>query len=117
MFIGILAKRRYVAIGMFRTYGVKMKSITSVCLILLLSACANTSGVVPLGDDSFLISRSEKGFDVTGSAVKADAIKEANKYCMSQKQTIEVLKITKKDMVPFKSDAQAEIEFKCVTKS
>jgi hypothetical protein len=101
---------------MLRNYVGKIKSITSVCLILLLSSCANTSGVVPLDDDSFLISRSEKGFDVTGSAVKADAFKEANKFRMSKKQKIEVIKVIEKDMVPFKSDAQAEIEFKCVTK-
>jgi hypothetical protein len=91
-----------------------MKKLFFVSSILILSACANTSGVVPLGDESYLISRSEKGFDVTGSAVKADAIKEANKYCKSINQTIEILKVTQKDMVPFKSDAQAEIEFKCV---
>ncbi|WP_394391413.1 hypothetical protein [Shewanella woodyi] len=94
-----------------------MKSLVCFGLILMLSACANSSGVVPLGDDSYLISRSEKGFDVTGSAVKADAIKEANKYCNSINETIEILKVTQKDMVPFKSDAQAEIEFKCVAKS
>ena len=56
----------------------------------------------------------KKGFDVTGSAVKADAIKEANKYCESKNKTIKILKIIQKDMVPFKSDAQAEIEFTCV---
>ena len=93
-----------------------MKKLASICLILLVSACANTSGVVPLGDDSFLISRSEKGFDVTGSAVKADAIKEANKYCKSKNEAIVIIKVTQKDMVPFTSDAQAEIEFKCVAR-
>ena len=94
-----------------------MKIQVCIGLILLVSSCANTSGVVPLGDDSFLISRSEKGFDVTGSAVKADAIKEANKYCKLKNETIEIIKITQKDMVPFKSDAQAEIEFKCVVRN
>jgi len=93
-----------------------MKKLVSISLILLVSACANTSGVVPLGDDSFLISRSEKGFDVTGSAVKADAIKEANKYCESKNEVIKIIKVTQKDMVPFKSDAQAEIEFKCIAR-
>lgn len=93
-----------------------MKKLVSTFLLLFVSACANTSGVVPLGDDSFLISRSEKGFDVTGSAVKADAIKEANKYCESKNEVIKIIKVTQKDMVPFKSDAQAEIEFKCIAR-
>jgi hypothetical protein len=83
-------------------------------LALFLSACAATSGVVSLGTDTFLISRSEKGFDTTGSRVKADAIREANKHCAANGKQTEILKATQLDMVPFKSDAQAEIEFRCV---
>lgn len=81
---------------------------------IFLSGCAATSGVVSLGADTFLISRSEKGFDTTGSRVKADAIKEANKHCATNGRQAEILKATQLDMVPFKSDAQAEIEFRCV---
>jgi hypothetical protein len=83
-------------------------------VLSLLSACATTSGVVPLGNDTYLISRSEKGFDTTGSRVKADALKEANKYCSSAGKKLNVAKTSARDMVPFKSDAQAEIEFNCV---
>jgi len=89
-------------------------SVTLFLLIVFVSGCANTSGVLPLGDDSYLISRSEKGFDTTGSAVKADAIKEANEYCSALSKKFELLKTNQKDMVPFKSDAQAEIEFRCI---
>ena len=69
--------------------------------------------MVPVGEDTYLISRSEKGFDVTGSAVKADAIKEANEYCESKGKSVKLLSAKDKDMVPFKSDAQAEIRFRC----
>lgn len=86
-----------------------------IFLILLLSACASTSGVVPLGGGTFMVSRSEKGFDTTGSRVKAAALKEANAYCLSNGKTIEIVNTTSKDMVPFTSDAQAEVEFKCVS--
>lgn len=86
-----------------------------ILLIAVLSACASTSGVVPIGGDIFMISRSEKGFDTTGSRVKADALKEANAFCSSNGKTIEIITATHKDMVPFKSDAQAEVEFKCVS--
>jgi|SRR5450432_3052268 len=82
--------------------------------ISLVAGCASTSGVVPLGGDTYLISRSEKGFDTTGSRVKADSLKEANQFCASKGKQLEVTKATDRDMVPFKSDAQAEIEFRCV---
>lgn len=80
---------------------------------LFLSACANTSGVVPLGKDTFMISRSEKGLSTTGSRVKADAIKEANARCAADGRQFELVSSKESDMVPFKSDAQAEIEFRC----
>jgi len=88
--------------------------VFSILLMTLLFACASTSGVVPMGDDTFMVSRSEKGFDTTGSRVKADALKEANEFCSSHGKAIEIIKATQKDMVPFRSDAQAEVEFKCV---
>jgi hypothetical protein len=68
-----------------------------------------------MGKDTFMVSRSEKGFDTTGSRVKADALKEANEFCSSKGAAIEIINTTQKDMVPFKSDAQAEVEFKCIS--
>ena len=91
-----------------------MKKISYLLPIIFITACASTSGVLPIGNDTYMISRSEKGFDTTGSRVKADAIKEANEYCLSSNKKIKIIKSTHKDMVPFKSDAQAEIEFKCI---
>lgn len=85
-----------------------------IVITTLLSACASTSGVVPIGGECFLISRSEKGVNTTGGHVKADAIKEANRYCNSVGKQLKIMKATQADMVPFKSDAQAEIEFQCV---
>ncbi|TCV86655.1 hypothetical protein [Sulfurirhabdus autotrophica] len=90
-----------------------MKLLGYVLPIILLSACASTSGVIPMGSDTYMISRTKKGFE-TGSKVKADAIKEANEFCSSKGKVIEIVKSTDKDMVPFRTDAQAEIEFKCV---
>ena len=86
-----------------------------VAVISLISGCASTSGVVPMGGDNYMISRSEKGFDTTGSRVKAAAYKEANEFCSSRRGKLEIIKSTQKDMVPFTSDAQSEIEFRCLS--
>ena len=72
-----------------------MKNIVSIALILLLSACASTS---------------------TDSLVKAEAIKAANEYCKSKNKTMEIIKVTQKDMASSK-DAESEVNFKCVEKS
>ena len=58
----------------------------------------------------YLIPRSEKGFDTTGSQVKADALKEINLFCSKKYMQIEV---TSKAMFSFKYDAQAKLEFRC----
>ena len=93
-----------------------MKISLLVIFVLMASSCTSTSGVIPMGDNKYLISRSEKGFDTTGSAVKADAIREANTFCVGKNMTLKVIEKTQKDMVPFKSDAQAEITFTCISK-
>jgi hypothetical protein len=81
--------------------------------VILCVACSTTSGVVPSGKDTYFISRSEKGFDKTGSRVKAAIFKEASEFCAKSGKSIEVIKASEKDMVPFRSDAQAEVEFRC----
>lgn len=93
----------------------KIKLIICMLIFSTLVACASSSGVISVGGGAYLVSRSEKGFDTTGSRVKADALKEANLYCNSKGLVIEIVKASDKDMVPFKSDAQAEIEFKCIS--
>ena len=76
-------------------------------------ACASSSGVVPAGDETFLVSRSEKAFDATGSRVKAAAFREASEFCAKSGKSMEVIKASEKDMVPFRSDPQAEVHFRC----
>jgi hypothetical protein len=81
--------------------------------VSLCVACSTTSGVVPSGKDTYLISRSEKGFDKTGARVKAAIFKEASDFCAESGKTMEVIKANEKDMVPLRSDAQAEVKFRC----
>ncbi|KZY80927.1 hypothetical protein A3741_18205, partial [Oleiphilus sp. HI0069] len=85
-------------------------------IVLLVSGCATSSGVIPIGIDTYLISRSQKGFDVVGGSVKADVYKEAFAFCNNQNKHFQVVRVSQKDMVPFTSDAQAEIQFMCLDK-
>ena len=94
----------------------KVLSTVGSCTVLsaiLLAGCATTSGIVPMGNGTFMISKSEWGIEHTGSSVKADALKEASAYCAGLHNDLEIVNTTQKDMVPFKSEAQAEIEFRC----
>lgn len=71
-----------------------MKTIMSVALILLISACSSTS----------------KDID---SITRAKAIKSANEYCASKNKTVEIIEVTQKEMAS-SNKAQSEVNFKCI---
>jgi len=90
-----------------------MRRLKLILCATILSACSTNSGVVPTGSGTYIISKAEWGVNPTGSSVKVDALKEANDYCTRMHKEIEIVRATQKDMVPFKSEAQAEVEFHC----
>jgi hypothetical protein len=57
--------------------------------LLAVTGCASTSGVLPVGSGSYLIT-SESEFSVT--EMHKNAVLEANKFCTDQKKTMEILK-------------------------
>ncbi len=87
----------------------------AVGAFIVLLGCTTSSGVVPMGQDTYMISRTEKGFRGSSSKVKAEALKEANEYCAGQGKVLLLTKTDQRDMVPFKSDAQAEVQFMCLS--
>jgi len=66
-----------------------------------------------MGNGTYMISRSQWGIQHTGASVKANVLKEAGTCCARQQKELEVVSTAQKDMVPFKSEAQAEVEFRC----
>ena len=67
-----------------------------------------------MGGDTYMVARTEKAFDSSGSKVKAAALREANQFCEEKGKKLVVIKTTQKDVVLLTSDAQAELEFKCM---
>ena len=92
--------------------------LTIIALLIsggaFLQSCASSSGPVATGPDTYMISRSKKGFSGNSGSVKAAALEEANQYCISRGKVMKVISSAQKDMVPFHSDALAEIHFKCL---
>ena len=77
----------------------------------LISGCTS-SGVVPMGQNSYMISKSVWGF--TGPApIKAAAIKEADDYCKKQGKVLRVTK-TVEIGIKFGSTPAAKVYFKCL---
>lgn len=84
-------------------------------LVILLAGCASNSGVVPIGQDTFMVSRqAATGFSGSGT-LKAEAFKEANQYCQNQKKTLQVVNTSEaKPPYIFGNFPKAEVQFMCL---
>lgn len=89
-----------------------MKQI--LCSCLLLGACAANSGVVPMGQESFMVSRqAATGFSGSGT-LKADALHEANDFCSHQNESMQIVNVVEaQPPYIFGNFPKAEIQFKC----
>ena len=84
-------------------------------LPMILIGCASNSGVVPIGDDTLMVSRqAATGFSGLGT-LKADALQEANNYCLSQNKELHVISATEAEP-PFilGNFPKADVQFRCV---
>jgi hypothetical protein len=94
-----------------------MKRYVLISLIVV-SGCASNSGVVPIGPDTFMVSRqAATGFSGLGT-LKADAFQEANQYCIKQNKNIRVVN-TSESSPPYVMGnfPRAEVQFMCLEKS
>jgi predicted small secreted protein len=83
----------------------------ALCCVLI-SGCTTSSGVVAVGPDTYMISRTQWGFRGPG-LVKAAAIKEADAYCKKHGKEILVIK-TVESGVKFGSEPAAQVYFKAL---
>ena len=81
----------------------------------LLTACASNPGVAPTGPDTFMVSRqAATGFSGLGS-LKADALREAERYCADRKKVMQMVNETEsKPPYILGNYPRVEVEFKCV---
>lgn len=84
--------------------------------VALLTGCASSSGVVPLGPDTYMLSLG--GHVAFSEHLKIDAIREGNKYCSDQGKSFRIINSTSPHRMiiggpPFTT---SEIQFMCLGK-
>ena len=80
-----------------------------------LASCASNSGVVPIGQDTYLVSRqAATGFGGSGT-LKADAVREATEFCAGRKKVLQVVS-TQEAQPPYilANFPKAEVQFMCL---
>lgn len=96
-----------------RLSGETMKHIFSA-MIILLTGCASNSGIIPLGNETFIISKqAATGFSGTGQ-IKAVALEEISTECQSRGMAIEIENL-KESSPPYLlgNYPTVEITFRC----
>ena len=89
--------------------------ILCLFLVVALTACATSSGVIQMGKDSYLISKqAASGFSGMGN-LKANAMKEAYGQCSKTKKAVDVIE-SKKSKPPclLGNYPRIDLTFPCV---
>ena len=91
--------------------------ILSVLIVMLTAAgvigCAPGSGIVEIGDDTYMHSKLGSFVTFSGGEVKAELYKEANQFCAAKGKKLRALDSTAHDS-GIGTYASAEIQFKCL---
>jgi len=80
----------------------------------LIAGCATSTGVVPIGQDTYMISGSaNRAGGSSGAVVKANAFREATQFCAETGKKLQVVSTHQTD-IGFGVNASAEIQFMCL---
>jgi hypothetical protein len=87
-------------------------------LVFVLFGCAQNSGIIPMGGETYMVSRqAATGFTGMGT-LKAEAMREAYSQCQESNKMVKVLEtIDAKPPFIFGNFPKTEIRFKCVNES
>ena len=93
-----------------------MKFSIAVFLLLFLSGCASSTGIVPTGNDEYMVSQTDMG-DVwrPGESVLAQLYIKANDFSGEDKE-IETIEEKSADGRVFVRNVNATLRFRCVEK-
>jgi hypothetical protein len=90
--------------------------LSAFFISLALVGCASNSGIIPIGTDTYMVSRqAATGFSGSGT-LKAEAFQEANAYCASKGKSLQVVN-TVEAQPPFLlgNYPKAEVQFMCLS--
>jgi hypothetical protein len=90
----------------------------AVITCLFLFGCVTNSGVVPNGSNVYKVYRQASAESPAATTLKADALKEAGKYCLGRGKTLKVLHASEtRPAYLFRKFQRVDIRFTCVEKA
>lgn len=87
--------------------------LIALASVILLSACA-TSGVVPVGQDTFMITKQGVVGFQSGSSLKAELFPQAVAHCAKAGKELQPVSDSVQDGVAYRNNPSAELTFRCL---
>ncbi|WP_222946792.1 hypothetical protein [Caballeronia sp. EK] len=91
-----------------------LKKVCTIGICALLCGCPSYSGIIPMGQDTFFLSKQgASSFSGMGS-LKAEVVQDAGEYCSKQEKALQILS-TSESQPPyiFGNYPRVEIQFTC----
>jgi hypothetical protein len=92
-----------------------MKTFLPACFVLL-AGCASSTGVIPMGQDTFMVSYQNNGPGASLGALKASALQDAKAHCGANQKDFEVV-LTQDVPRSFGQMPEAALQFRCVPRT
>lgn len=85
-------------------------------VVLVLAGCASSTGIVPMGEGTYLIAREDNSPTASLGAIKAAVLKDAATFCGAKGQDFAVVHTndTPRSLGQF---PQTSLQFRCVSKT
>jgi hypothetical protein len=91
-----------------------MKRTVAAGILLVLTGCAS-SGPVPIGQDTYLITKqSAGGLFVSPGTIKVEILREATAFCTSQHKLFQIINTSELGAIPAVRMPSAEVQFMCL---
>ncbi len=87
--------------------------VAAIPAALLLASCASVTEVVPVGQDTFMVSGSDRAFKSTGNEMMVELYKAANKHCVAMDKLISPVSSTSQNWT-MDNASSAELYFRCL---
>lgn len=91
-----------------------LKGLLAIVMAASISGCAATSGAIPIGPDTYLLSHQGGGFWAMPSTLRVEALKEANSYCESKGKVFQVVGTNETPTGGFGQFPKGEVQFMCL---
>ncbi|MCP1463311.1 hypothetical protein [Pseudomonas sp. S3E17] len=90
-----------------------MRVLFAPILVLILTAGCSATGVVQMGQDTYMVAKDGSFTTFGGAQVKAELYREANAFCERKSKQLMPVKETSRDS-GYGRYANAELQFRCL---